>query len=219
MVLLVASACGTADEPPGAEGALEGLFRVTAGQCDDEGVTAGSYFRMVQSGGELDEGPFVPNGDSPCGDTTYTPLRPGADGGLLTGEHQPHPEPPFDDDGNGAASAITEPQPWFAVAFSLATNPVDPQTGEEVGPPTIQVEDGRLTGDLRALAAAWNGQHFNQGSPKPDGSMPGNTRDVTGEFDPDTGAFTLRWSSQIVGGPFNNFTGVWHLEGTFEPRS
>jgi hypothetical protein len=26
----------------------------------------------------------------------------------------------------------------------------------------------------------------------------------------------LEWASQIVGGAFDNFTGVWHLEGTLE---
>ena len=29
----------------------------------------------------------------------------------------------------------------------------------------------------------------------------------------------LEWSSTIVGGPFNNFTGTWHFEGTFEPAT
>jgi hypothetical protein len=30
------------------------------------------------------------------------------------------------------------------------------------------------------------------------------------------GAYVLEGSSQIVGGPFNGFTGIWHLAGTFE---
>jgi len=32
-----------------------------------------------------------------------------------------------------------------------------------------------------------------------------------------SGAFTLTWQSQIVGGPFNDFTGHWNLSGTFKP--
>lgn len=30
--------------------------------------------------------------------------------------------------------------------------------------------------------------------------------------------FVLTWKSLIVSGPFNLFTGAWHLEGTFVPQ-
>lgn len=220
-VLLVA-ACGDDDTAgtAGTAGSLEGLFGIAAGECDDGGVTSGSSFRMIQPGGSVEDGPFVENGDSTCADTTWTALVPGADGGLRTGSHQPLPEPAFDDEGNAVATAITEPIVFFAVDFSVATNPVDPQTGTAVDPPSVRVDDaGDLSGDLRAFAASWNQQHFNQGAPKPDGSNPGLTSPPSGTYDPDTGAYTLEWTSQIVGGPFNNFTGLWHLEGTFEPAS
>lgn len=198
---------------------LVGTFKITKGACADAAVTSGSYFRMVQPGGTVPAGPYVLNGDSPCGDKTWTPLAPGTEGGLVTGSHQPQPEPAFDDKGNGAAARITAPQPWFAVSFSLATNPKDPQTGLDSPAPLVLVAGGRLSGDLRSFAAAWNGQHFNQGAPKPDGSKPGNTNGPSGTYDAATRAFTLDWASQIVSGPFNNFTGTWHLEGTFEPRA
>lgn len=228
VLVLFATACGAGSGPgdgsarqgtttaaPTGPTPLSGMLSIDPGTCEDGPVTSGSYFRMVQSGGDLQDGPFVPNGDSPCGDASYTPLEPGTDGGLRLGEHQPTPDPPFDEDGHGLADRITAPQPWFAVRFALSTNPTDPQTGQGVPPPSI-VHDGsgRLTGDVRALAASWNGQHFNQGSPKPDGSQPGHTRPVTGTYDPATGAYTLEWASQIVGGPFDGFTGVWYLEGT-----
>jgi hypothetical protein len=64
--------------------ALEGTFRIEEGRCGSAGVTSGSYFRMVQPTGSPGAGPFVQNGDSPCGDKTYTPLAPGSDGGLVT---------------------------------------------------------------------------------------------------------------------------------------
>lgn len=198
--------------------ALVGTFTISAGTCDDGPVTSGSYFRMVTAGGSPDRGPYVENGDSPCGDESYTPLAPGADGGLVTGSYQPHPDPAFDDSGNGLADRITEPESFFGTEFSTATNTVDPQTGTEVIEPEITHDgSGTLDGDLRAFAAAWNNQHFNQGAPKPDGSRPGNTQGPTGTYDPDTGAFTLEWTSLIRGGPFDGFTGVWHLEGTFDP--
>lgn len=198
--------------------ALVGTFAITAGTCESGPVTSGSYFRMVTAGGTPESGPYVSNGDSPCGDESYTPLAPGTDGGLVTGSYQPHPEPAFDDDGNALAARLTQPEAFFGTEFSTATNPVDPQTGTDVPHPEVTHDgSGNLGGDLRAFAAAWNNQHFNQGAPKPDGSRPGNTRGPTGTYDPNTGAFTLEWTSLIRGGPFDGFTGVWHLEGTFEP--
>ena len=74
-----------------------------------------------------------------------------------------------------------------------------------------------LSGDLKALDASWNNQNLNQGSPKPDGSKPGLTKAVSGTYDSKTRKFVLEWASQIVGGPFNDFTAFWHFEGTFEP--
>jgi hypothetical protein len=202
-------------------GGLIGLFKITAGEC--AGATpSGSFFRMVQTGGNPSSGPFVRNGDSPCEDKTWTSLLPGADGGLVTGAYQEQPDPPFKTEGpstNAVANRIAQPQSWFAVKFALATNSKDPQTGLGVAVPSITNSGGKLSGDLRAFAAAWNGQHFNQGSPKPDGSKPGNTSGPTGTYDDGSRKFTLDWTSQIVGGPFNNFTGKWHLEGVFEPKS
>lgn len=227
LLLLVTgpSALALPIDPPGAGGdevgvsqssgggaQLEGLFRVEEGQCGGgEGVTSGSYFRMVDSSGS-----HVGNGDSPCDDDTYTPLSPGADGGLVTGDYQPHPDPAFDATGNGLNDKITQPQGFFGTEFSTATNPTDPQTDTDVPPPTITNDGGTLSGDVRAFAAAWNNQHFNQGSPKPDGSKRGNTTGPEGTYDPDTGRYTLDWTSEIEGGPFDGFTGAWHFEGTFE---
>ena len=76
---------------------------------------------------------------------------------------------------------------------------------------------GELSGDVAAVSAFYAGEVFNQGSPKPDGSATGETTPApTGSIDTATGAYSLDWASQIVGGAFNDFTGVWHLEGSFE---
>lgn len=201
--------------PAGGGEALAGTFRLKAGAC--QGSVSGTWFRMIQPGGDA-SGPFVTNTDSPCDDQTYTSLEPGTDGGLVTGTYQSHPDPAFGSSGGGTALRITKPQRFFGVNFATATNPKDPQTGTAVPAPSIDAgADGSLTGDLRAFAAAWNNQHFNQGAPKPDGSTPGATSGPKGTYNRSTGAFVLEWSSQIVGGPFNNFTGQWHLEGTFTP--
>jgi hypothetical protein len=222
---LVAVACGGGDKKSTdtaagrtSDTALVGLFRVDQGQCADAGVTAGSSFRMVEVGGKAGVGPYVANADSPCGDKTWNPLKPGTDGGLITGSYQPQAAEPFDAQGKGTTATILAPTPFFAVAFANATNQVDPQTGAKTPAPTITVNDGKLSGDLRAFGAAWNQQHFNQGVPKPDGQRPGLTTGPSGTYDPATKRYVLEWSSQIIGGPFNNFTGVWHLEGIFEAR-
>ena len=64
----------------------------------------------------------------------------------------------------------------------------------------------------------WNNQNFNQGSPKPDGSYPGST-----DADRDVRRLDRRvhaqWTSQVVGGPFDKFTGQWHLAGRFVPAA
>ncbi len=38
-----------------------------------------------------------------------------------------------------------------------------------------------------------------------------------GTYNAATGAYTLQWSSQVVGGPFNSFSAFWNLTGTFTP--
>jgi hypothetical protein len=176
----------------GFEGDLIGIFEITAGACDGAAVS-GSYFQMTGPDGSL-----VPNADSPCAaDQTFSLLTPGTDGGLATGSHQPAPDPAFDEAGNALANAIAEPTLFFGVAFGLATD-------ETIDAPTLSAADGTLSGQVSAFTAFYGGSPFNQGS-----------TEVTGTIDPVTGEFVLDWSSLISGGPFDGFTGGWHLEGTF----
>lgn len=193
---------------------LVGLFRLTSGSYAG-GKVSGSYIRLVLPGGSVQKGPYFPNPNSSGG--TYTLLRPGTDGGLRTGAYQEPPNPPFAGLGNATANRIMVPQSFAFINYSLSTSKIDPQTKLTVPPPSIGVSDGKLSGSLQAVSAEWNSQFFNQGSPKPDGSSPGLTSAVTGTYNADTKAYTLDWTSQIVGGPFNHFSGVWHLEGVFEP--
>ncbi|MGI8792547.1 MAG: hypothetical protein ACR2H3_05135 [Acidimicrobiales bacterium] len=215
VIALLAGACASSGyDGSGREASgLSGLLAVAAGECAEAGVSAGSWFRMAQPGGDAASGPFVANGDSTCGDNTWTPMTPGSDAGLRLGEFQPQAEPPFDDGGNALSGAIVAPVKFFAVDFGLATNETDPQTGSATVAPAIANDGGALSGDLSAVAASWNGQHFNQGSPKPGGESGGATPALTGTYDDATGAYSLDWTSLIKGGPFDGFTGVWHLEG------
>ena len=189
------------------EGELVGTFTLDPGTCDGTTIS-GSYFKMVGPAGTPEDGPYIPNGDSTCVDTSATALVAGTDGGLITGAFQAPPDPAYDADGNALAAAIFGPTPFFGVKFGGGTD----ATGAT---PTIIATDGVLTGDLSAFTAYYGGQSFNQGAPKPDGS--GSA--PTGTIDPATGKFTLEWTSLIVGGSFDGFTGVWHLEGTFTPAA
>ena len=219
---------------PVPEGAtpLRGVFKLDAGRQAISGRLSGSWFRMLAA---ADASP-LPNGDSPFLDTTYTPLRPGSDGGLSTVAYQPPPSPAFarrnpdgSPTGDALADRVTQPQTFFGVHFSIVSDATDPQTGQADPLPAIAVKDGKLSGQVTAWAAQWNGQSFNQGAPKPDGSyagLPGTTPALdrkggtvalTGTYDAASGRYTLDWQSLIIGGPFDSYSGRWHLEGTFVP--
>ncbi len=197
---------------------LVGTFSISPGSCSG-GVATGTYLRMVLSGGSNAAGPYFSNSDSSCPDNTYTPLSPGSAGGLVTGTYQPEPTPAFDGQGNALADQITAPVAFEGVKFATATNAVDPQTGAHVAAPVIEADGTALSGNLESFAVSWNNQQFNQGSPKPGGATPGNTTPVTGTYNPANGSYTLQWSSQVVGGPFNGFSAFWRLTGTFTPSA
>ena len=189
---------------------LVGTFAVTAGACTGSGPT-GSWFRMVTPTGTVEKGPYVDNADSRCADKSVTLLAAGTDGGLRTGGFQPQPASPFGPEGQSLSGRVVAPVQFFAVGFGVSTNAKDPQTGATVPAPVVTRDGDALSADLRSWAVGWNGQHFNQGAPKPDGKG----SKATGTYDEATGAYTLEWTSRISGGPFNGFTGVWHLTGTF----
>ncbi|QKT06512.1 hypothetical protein HUN08_04395 [Gordonia sp. X0973] len=188
---------------------IDGLFGIAAGSCAGGSVT-GSYFRMILPAGTT-AGPFLANGDSECSDKTITPLAPGTSGGLRSGGYQPQPAAAFDAAGNALSGSVTRPVKFYGVGFATATNQVDPQTRQPAGVPALYSDNGAISGDLSAFGVTWNKQVFNQGAPKPGGGLPGKTAPVHGQYNPQTGDYAIEWTSQIVGGPFNNFTGLWRL--------
>ncbi len=221
---------------------LVGLFRLTPGVSAGVQLT-GTWFKMLQPGANIDTGPYMVNADSSADGGQATLLQPGTAGGFRSGGYQSEPTPAFDTGGNSNAAAITTPTKFFGVKFSISTNPVDPQTQTKVAPPTVELKGDKLVADMSSWAASWNNQNFNQGSPKPvsntQAKAPGQAQaqrvwdwvsnkwldsapaptvsgsGATGTFDAKTGAFVLQWTSLIVGGPFNGFTGLWHLQGSF----
>ncbi|MFP5369919.1 MAG: hypothetical protein ACLGI3_04120, partial [Actinomycetes bacterium] len=185
--------------------AMTGQFLVSGGKCGSGATPEGSYFSMLDPSGNP-----VDNGDSPCSDKSATPVAAGAEG-LLPGRFQPFAASP------GATRAIVAPTTFFGSPFAVATQGPDKQSGASVEAPSVLESGGKLSGQVSAFQAFYNGAYYNQGAPKPGGGTPGRTTaGVTGTYDAGTGAFVLEWRSTITGGAFNNFTGVWHLEGTYK---
>jgi hypothetical protein len=153
-------------------------------------VAAGSYFRMIYPGG----GKYFKNPYSAEANKTYTSIVGGTDGGLRTGVLQPAPTPAFDHHGNSLAGRIIRPTDFAGINFGLATKGTAP---------VISVSGARLSGQVKGFTAEWNNLSFSQGG------------QVTGSYNTQTHVYVLTWSSPISGGPFNGFTGSWHLTGTF----
>jgi hypothetical protein len=224
---------------------LVGLFRLTAGTFDG-GQLGGTWFRMLQPDASVESGPYMKNANSAADGGLATLLQPGTAGGFRTGTYQSQPTPAFDSGGNSLAGAITVPTEFFGVKFSISTNKIDPQTKTACAPPIVVLKNGKLTADMSSWAASWNKQNFNQGAPKPvqntGAKSPGQQQaqqawnyvskqflgsaskatitgaSATGTYNSKTRTFVLQWTSLIVGGPFNGFTGLWHLEGVYQPR-
>ncbi len=185
---------------PASAAALNGTLR----------IEPGSYFRMAFPSGRA----YFKNPDSPARDKTYTSIRGGSAGGLVTGAYQGQPSPGFDRRGNSRAGSIIRPQKFAGVRFGLATFSRDPQSRRNTPRPTFSVSGRRIFGQTTALTATWNKLYFNQGSPKP-----GASRAIAlGAYNPKNRRYVMTWTSRISGGPFNGFTGVWRLTGTFVPR-
>lgn len=199
---LKSSPSASASSTPSGTHTLVGTFMPAAGVCTTaSALPTGSYLEMLGGGGAV-----VKNSFGGCADAAYTPLKPGVQG-LKTGGYQPSPP-----------DAIFAPTNFFGSNFTVNTPQVDSQTHTSVPAPSIVSDAGALSGNLEALVVAYNGAYFNQGAPKPGGAYTGTTKALTGSISCD-GSFTMQWQSQIVGGAFNNFTGVWHLTGTFTPAS
>jgi hypothetical protein len=201
---------------PTAQGTtLNGTFELEAGaDVAATGAIGGSYFQMITT-----EGVPLTNSFSTLANQNYTPLSPGTDGGLETFQYQPGPVPAFDHGttGNALAARIMQPQDFFGDNFSIVSEASDEQNGAADPLPRIVDLNGALSGQLSSWVVGWNGQWFNQGTPKPDGSLPSGTTALSGTYDATSGHYVLEWKSLIVGGPFNGFQGSWHLEGSFVP--
>jgi hypothetical protein len=193
---------------------LSGTLAFTAGSAHrvhGKVVYSGTYFRMLLPG-ETDQ--YFQNSSSKAPNKGYTYLSPGTERGLELGHYQRPPKPAFNrSNGNALVKSITKPQSFVGINFSISTAPTSAQGGGATPAPSLILRGNKLTGNFSAWTAEWNKTYFNQGAPKPGGSYPGLTEPVTGTYNSKTHAFTITWYSLIVGGPFNGFTGFWHLQG------
>lgn len=225
---LLASSCGSGNNSSmitvGPEGELEGVFSVDPGMCGNFGPESGSWFRMIEPGGNQLQGPFVTNFDSMCPDQAYSLLSPGTIG-LRTGTFQEHPRPAFDAATNGLANEIIGPTRFYSVNFALSTESISPLTAKSLPRPRFiavnesgkeDATDWTLKGTLESLFIAWNGEYIEQGGPHPEG-FEGATTSPRGSINMETGRYNLNWQSQVSSGPFEGYIGEWHLEGIFSP--
>lgn len=173
-------------------------------------IESGSYFRMKFPTGNR----YFRNPDSTARDKTYTSLRGGTAGGLISGAYQGQPRSGFDSRGNSRAGSIIRPAKFAGIRFGLGTFTVDPQSRRRVPRPSFRLSGSTISGQVTAVTAAWNKQYFNQGAPKPGAS--GTVR--LGAYNPRNRRYVMTWTSKIRGGAFNGFTGIWRLTGTFRPR-
>jgi hypothetical protein len=216
-IVLIAVTVAALAAPSAAEASrpLKGTLQIAPGRYvrASHGRRAhytGSYFRMLLPGA-VDN--YFRNPNSAAKDKTYTLFKPGTAGGLRLGSYQQPPSPAFASDGFALARSIVQPLPFAGINFSISTAPQDAQSGQSDPPPSLTVTRGKLSGNFSAWTAEWNSIYFNQGAPKPGGHFPGLTRPVNGTYNARTHAYQIAWYSLIVGGPFNGFTGYWHLQG------
>lgn len=215
-VLVVAPAAHAAKktELKGTLGISPGKPATKAQQKQAKAKFTGSYFRMILPGG-TDK--YFANSDSRASDKTYTLFRTGQEKGLKLGAFQEPPEPAFAANGFALSRRIVLPETFAGIDFSISTAATDAQTGQKATAPRLYATGRKLSGDLRAWTAEWNKIYFNQGAPKPNGTFPGFTKPVNGTYDKKTHKYEISWYSLIVGGPFNGFTGYWHLQGKLLP--
>ena len=169
-------------------------------------ISTGSYFRMQYPGGSG----WFSNPYSTRTDKTYTAISSGTDGGITSGLFQGEPAGGFDKLGNSLAGRIITPTNFAGVKFGLKTF-----NSAATPAPAFVYTGSVLSAKITGLTVGWNKLYFNQGLPKPGKTTPL----ARGTYNASTKAYTLDWSSPIIGGPFNGFTGVWHLTGTFTPRA
>lgn len=223
-VLALAIGAGTAT----AVTLKSGTITLTTGS--NSAPFTGSWVRLYQTalGAGNPAGYFV-NPSSPAADQTYTPVVNGTQGIKLGTPVQGLASPAFDGGGNSLTNTILKPVPFAGVNFSAFTAVnTDKKTKNGKKGLWIKVAGGK-SATVAVTSADFSGWTIAYGGDSKY-STPGATSDVlaggnlTGSLtwkDPKNkalgGSIILNWSSQITEPPFQPFTAVWQLQGTYTP--
>jgi hypothetical protein len=199
---------------------LNGLFRLAAGQCTTaDARPTGSYLIVVSAAANK----AARNPGGGCANADYTPLRPGADGGLRTGVFQLPPSPAFDAHRNSRSAAIITPVAFGAFRFGFATSPRDEQdapTGALAYPaPAATVSGTTLNVDLRSLVVGYAGGPGSTCAKSYGlGCWDLGSKSAGGTYDAATHQFVIDWFAGESFTPKGDSIEV-HLAGTFVPRA
>jgi hypothetical protein len=210
------ASCGGSGSSTGPARALVGTFEIEAGRCPTaHGVPSGSFLVIVNSSG----GRTVANPNGGCANKFYTPLSPGLDKGITTGQFQPNPIPTFDAHSNSLAAAVIQPVSFLGVKLGMGTSPNDvqddPSGAPTFSPPKAVVRGTKLTIDLRSLNITYGGQaNTTCVTSHGYGCWNLGSKSANGTYDPSTHRFVAQW---FVGETFTQLgdSMVVRLEGKF----
>lgn len=220
-VALLAGGCSGGGHPTAASPQrLDGEFRLAAGACSTgKQPPTGSYLVVISAAADH----TVRNPHGGCRNASYTLLRPGTDGGLVTGEFQEVAGATFDARRNSRQDRIIEPVRFGKLALGFATSAYDEQAAANGAPAfprpaAIRTASG-IQVDLRSLVVSYGGPagatcRTSLGI----GCWQLGSENATGTYNPATGAFAIDWFSGESFVAKGDSIEV-HLAGTFVPRS
>lgn len=126
--------------------------------------------------------------------SAVSPITASAGASLIEGTYQAY---------TGSFGKTTFSSGPFFNDFNFSGKPVKAYTAstgiDAVTHAAPSINWGAMTADMGAFYAWWNGVEFNQGGAATVTSLGGNN-------------YRLAWSSLIVGGPFDGFTGNWTMD-------
>ncbi len=213
------TSCGGGGATLGPAHPLVGTFEIEAGHCTSaHGAPTGSFLVIVDSAGSK----TVANPNGGCSNKYYTPLSPGADKGITTGQFQANPTPTFDAHNDSLANLVIDPVSFLGVKLGMGTSATDvqddPSGSPTFAPPTATVRGTKLTIDLRSLNITYGGQ---AGTTCVTGRGYGcwnlGSKAATGTYNAKSHQYVAQW---FIGESFTQLgdSMVVRLEGTFVPR-
>jgi|CZKG01.1.fsa_nt_gi hypothetical protein len=222
LALVVSAAALAAIASTATAAKLKGSIALTTGS--NSSPYTGSWVRLYQT---ANPAAYFINPSSPAADQSYTPLVNGTQGVELN-TAQPLASPPFDGGGNSLTNTILTPEPFAGVNFSAYVT-VNPTKKAKFGKKGLILEVGKdknatdaiTAADFTGWTIAWGGDSKF--------ATPGSTANVDGGNLTGTitwtnpskhnlgGKIALNWSAQINEPPFQAYTAVWQLQGTYTP--